>query len=123
VQEELLDKTTRINLLFDFYEPLLTDKQRTFLKYYFHEDFSLGEIAAEFGISRQAVYEHVKRAETVLLDYERKLGLAAKHEAMQDWLERLDAAVETLPDGPNASGLRGLVGGLRRTVQGEQESE
>ncbi|MDF2670072.1 MAG: putative helix-turn-helix protein YlxM/p13 family protein, partial [Paenibacillus sp.] len=57
-EDPLLDKTNRINMLFDFYGQLLTDKQRTFLSYYFHEDFSLGEIAAEFVISRQAVYEH-----------------------------------------------------------------
>ncbi|MFF2482681.1 YlxM family DNA-binding protein [Paenibacillus sp. NPDC058071] len=68
-------------MLFDFYEPLLTDKQRMFLKYYFHDDYSLGEIAAESGISRQAVYEHVKRAEQVLESYESKLKLLEKHEA------------------------------------------
>lgn len=41
-QENRLEKTNRINLLFAFYERLLTDKQQTFLKYYFHDDFSLG---------------------------------------------------------------------------------
>ncbi|AIQ64486.1 putative DNA-binding protein [compost metagenome] len=79
-QGNRLEKTNRINLLFAFYEPLLTDKQQTFLKYYFHDDFSLGEIAAEFEISRQAVYEHIKRAEQVLENYETKLGLLSKHE-------------------------------------------
>lgn len=79
-QENKLEKTNRVNLLFDFYEKLLTDKQQTFLKYYFHDDFSLGEIAAEFEISRQAVYEHIKRAEGTLENYEEKLGLLNKHE-------------------------------------------
>ncbi|MGN7355975.1 putative DNA-binding protein [Paenibacillus sp. SAF-054] len=79
-QENRLEKTNRINLLFDFYELLLTEKQQTFLKYYFHDDFSLGEIAAEFEISRQAVYEHIKRAEQVLEQYEEKLGLLRKHD-------------------------------------------
>ncbi|GJM83402.1 hypothetical protein HMSSN139_58980 [Paenibacillus sp. HMSSN-139] len=74
-QENRLEKTNRINLLFDFYEALLTEKQQTFLKYYFLDDFSLGEIAAEFEISRQAVYEHIKRAEGMLETYEEKLGL------------------------------------------------
>ncbi|AKG35270.1 putative DNA-binding protein [Paenibacillus durus] len=84
-----LEKTNRINLLFAFYEPLLTDKQQTFLKYYFHDDFSLGEIAAEFEISRQAVYEHIKRAEQVLENYENKLGLLAKHESRTRYFEEL----------------------------------
>ncbi|MBP2110545.1 putative DNA-binding protein [Paenibacillus silagei] len=88
-QENRLEKTNRINLLFAFYERLLTDKQQTFLKYYFHDDFSLGEIAAEFEISRQAVYEHIKRAEQVLENYEEKLGLLSKHEDRTKYLEEL----------------------------------
>ncbi|MED5019878.1 putative DNA-binding protein [Paenibacillus chibensis] len=88
-QENRLEKTNRINLLFDFYELLLTEKQQTFLKYYFHDDFSLGEIAAEFEISRQAVYEHIKRAEQVLEQYEEKLGLLRKHEQRTQRLGKL----------------------------------
>nr|WP_284242088.1 YlxM family DNA-binding protein [Paenibacillus glycanilyticus] len=96
-EPDALAKTTRINLLFDFYEPLLTEKQRTFLKYYFHDDYSLGEIAAESGISRQAVYEHVKRAEQVLEGYEAKLSLLMKHEAMQRLAAGLERKVAELP--------------------------
>ncbi|CAM2898450.1 putative DNA-binding protein [Paenibacillus sediminis] len=88
-QENWLDKTNRINLLFDFYESLLTEKQQTFLKYYFHDDFSLGEIAAEFDISRQAVYEHIKRAEQMLEMYEEKLKLLEKHEQRSAQLAKL----------------------------------
>ncbi|MFC4775423.1 YlxM family DNA-binding protein [Paenibacillus sp. GCM10023252] len=89
---------TRINSLFDFYEPLLTEKQQTFLKYYFHDDFSLGEIAAEFGISRQAVYEHIKRAEQVLESYESKLGLLSKHLGVQALIESLESQVLEWPE-------------------------
>ncbi|MDD9270256.1 putative DNA-binding protein [Paenibacillus sp. GCM10023248] len=78
--DQMLAKTNRINLLFDFYEPLLTEKQRTFLRLYFHDDYSLGEIAENFEISRQAVYEHIKRAELTLQEYEAKLHLLHKHE-------------------------------------------
>ncbi|CAH1197881.1 hypothetical protein PAECIP111893_01041 [Paenibacillus plantiphilus] len=88
-QTDALAKTNRINMLFDFYEPLLTEKQQTFLKYYFHDDYTLSEIAGEFDISRQAVYEHIKRAESALEDYESKLGLLVKHEAAEQWLEKL----------------------------------
>ncbi|ADO56030.1 MULTISPECIES: YlxM family DNA-binding protein [Paenibacillus] len=92
-QENRLEKTNRINRLFDFYEPLLTEKQQMFLKYYFHDDFSLGEIASEFQISRQAVYEHIKRAEQVLEMYEEKLGLLSKHERRIQDLEELNATL------------------------------
>ncbi|MCM3130347.1 MULTISPECIES: putative DNA-binding protein [unclassified Paenibacillus] len=94
-QENRLEKTNRINLLFDFYENLLTEKQQTFLKYYFHDDFSLGEIASEFEISRQAVYEHIKRAEQVLEMYEDKLGLLEKHEWRLTDLEKLKIMIES----------------------------
>ncbi|WP_127585757.1 putative DNA-binding protein [Paenibacillus koleovorans] len=93
-EERLLAKTNRINLLFDFYGRLLTDKQRTFLSYYFHEDFSLGEIASEFEISRQAVYEHIKRAEITLEELETKLELLAKHEERGKLISQLESLLE-----------------------------
>ncbi|MCM3038319.1 putative DNA-binding protein [Paenibacillus motobuensis] len=93
-QENKLEKTNRINLLFDFYETLLTEKQQTFLKYYFLDDFSLGEIASEFGISRQAVYEHIKRAEEVLEAYEEKLGLLRKDEERARMVAELKRLME-----------------------------
>lgn len=99
IEPDALAKTTRINLLFDFYEPLLTEKQRTFLKYYFHDDFTLGEIAAESGISRQAVYEHVKRAEQVLESYESKLMLLVKHDALLKIATELEQSVVKLQIG------------------------
>jgi predicted DNA-binding protein YlxM (UPF0122 family) len=118
IEPDALAKTNRINLLFDFYEPLLTEKQRTFLKYYFHDDYSLGEIAAEFEISRQAVYEHIKRAEAVLEGYEGKLRLLAKHEAAERWLTRLDALADGLTGGQEDVGRE-----LREISQGFRELE
>ncbi|WP_152392431.1 YlxM family DNA-binding protein [Paenibacillus guangzhouensis] len=96
-EENMLDKTNRVNLLFAFYESLLTEKQQTFLKCYFHDDFSLGEIAAEFNISRQAVYEHIKRAEQVLENYEVKLGLVRKYEMRHTYMEQLSEVLKYIP--------------------------
>lgn len=93
-QENRLEKTNRINLLFDYYETLLTEKQQTFLKYYFLDDFSLGEIASEFEISRQAVYEHIKRAEEMLEVYEEKLGLLRRDETRSELFSRLEKVLE-----------------------------
>jgi uncharacterized protein len=88
--DRALEKTNRMNLLLDLYEPLLTEKQRTFLKHYIHEDYTLGEIAELFQISRQAVFEHIKRAEAVLEEYEHKLGLLIKHERRAELLDELE---------------------------------
>lgn len=96
-EESALEKTNRINVLFDFYGPLLTEKQQLFLKCYFQDDYSLGEIAADFEISRQAVYEHLKRATQMLETYEAKLGLAARHERFQHYLDVLEREISRLP--------------------------
>lgn len=97
-EERQLEKTNRINLLFDFYGQLLTDKQRTFLSFYFHEDYSLGEIAANFEISRQAVYEHIKRAEVTLEELEQKLQLLAKHEERGRIVRLIELKLAEAPD-------------------------
>ncbi|WP_027090897.1 YlxM family DNA-binding protein [Cohnella thermotolerans] len=96
--ENALEKTNRINVLFDFYGSLLTEKQQMFLKCYYHDDYSLSEIADDFDISRQAVYEHLKRSEQILEDYEKKLGLAARHERLRAGLMRLEQQIGELPD-------------------------
>ncbi|WP_442600973.1 putative DNA-binding protein [Paenibacillus sp. KN14-4R] len=98
MKDELLAKTNRMNLLFDFYELLLTEKQRTFLAYYVHDDYSLSEIAENVGISRQAVYEHIKRAESMLHEYEAKLGLLQKFEQRQQLMRELDRVIVSLDD-------------------------
>lgn len=74
----MLEKTTRMNFLFDFYQALLTPKQRNYMSLYYLDDLSLGEIAEEFDISRQAVYDNIKRTEIILEEYEEKLQLFSK---------------------------------------------
>ncbi|MGQ0416063.1 hypothetical protein ACT4UL_11765, partial [Bacillus sp. HC-TM] len=46
----MLEKTTRMNYLFDFYQSLLTQKQRSYMSLYYLDDLSLGEIAEEFDV-------------------------------------------------------------------------
>ncbi|HIX84468.1 MAG TPA: YlxM family DNA-binding protein [Candidatus Megamonas gallistercoris] len=74
----MLEKFLHMSALFDFYGPLLTDKQNRCLQMHLLEDFSLSEISAELGISRQAVYDMLKRSEQIMQQYEDKLGLAAR---------------------------------------------
>lgn len=70
-----IEKTNRMNALLEFYSTLLTQKQMNYIELYYSFDYSLGEIAEEFGVSRQAVYDNIKRTEKLLEDYERKLSL------------------------------------------------
>lgn len=92
-----LDKTNRMNYLIDFYQELLTPKQRNYMSLYYLDDFSLGEIADEFEVSRQAVYDNIKRTEAMLEQYEERLGLFAKYEQRKillDQLKQLDLPSE-----------------------------
>lgn len=71
------EKRLRVSLLLDAYGELLTEKQRGFLRRYYEEDFSFGEIARETNVSRQAIFDSVKHGEAALENYERVLGLVA----------------------------------------------
>ena len=89
----LLEKTTRMNFLFDFYQALLTDKQRSYMELYYLDDHSLGEIAESYNISRQAVYDNIRRTEAMLEEYEDKLKLFEKFQQRQQVLDELSKLI------------------------------
>ena len=89
----MIEKTTRINYLFDFYQELLTPKQRNYMEMYYLEDYSLGEISELFQVSRQAVYDNIKRTERMLESYESKLHLYEKFEKRTVVIEQLEKTV------------------------------
>jgi predicted DNA-binding protein YlxM (UPF0122 family) len=91
-----MDKLTRINLLYDFYGQMLTDRQRKFVELYYCHDLSLGEISEQYGVSRQSVYDTLKRSEHSLIHYEEKLGLVSRFLAQRECLDR---ALSLLEDG------------------------
>src|SRR5690349_15558743 len=83
-----------MNYLFDFYHSLLTLKQREYMSQYYLDDFSLGEIAEQFEVSRQAVYDNIKRTEAMLEEYETKLELLEKFEKRTSLLVQLETAIQ-----------------------------
>lgn len=94
-----MEKTLRMSLLFDFYGSLLTDRQQDVFQMYFHEDFSLGEIGDELKVTRQAVYDILKRVAGILEEFEMKLNLVQKHQERQHLLvEVLDIVESTQPE-------------------------
>ncbi len=116
--QDQLDHRLRVVLLLDFYGALLTEKQRQYLEYHFQNDLSLAEIAEEFGVTRQAVHDVLKRAEGVLEAYESRLGLVARNQAerqvvkeavvqLDEYLSGADKRPETLFVVRNS--LRGLL--------------
>ncbi len=83
-------------LLLDFYGELLTDKQRECCDLHFNEDLSLGEIAEQLGISRQAVWDNIRRGESALEETERKTGLIRRFSGNREKLDELAGIFEKL---------------------------
>ena len=86
------------SMLLDFYGELLTDKQRECYDLHYNEDLSLSEIAEQSGISRQGVWDNIRRAEAALEDIEEKTGLIRRFTENQDVLDRLAAQIKELAD-------------------------
>ncbi|MGG6432085.1 putative DNA-binding protein [Anoxybacillus sp. D401a] len=108
----MLEKTTRMNYLYDFYQSLLTPKQRNYMSLYYLDDYSLGEIAEEYEVSRQAVYDNIKRTEAMLEDYEQKLLLFQKFQQRQKLLHSLKTHIAERY--PNDEELTKLVAELEK---------
>ena len=92
----MYDRITEVNLLYDFYAMLLTDKQREAIRLYHCENLSLSEISDEFSISRQGVYDALKNAEKALEEYECKLGLLRKFEYTSKLLDNAGKHIDML---------------------------
>lgn len=84
------------SMLLDFYGELLTEKQRECFDLHYNEDLSLAEIAEQLGISRQGVWDNIRRAEASLSSIEEKTGLIRRFSATRRSLSRLEDCVSRL---------------------------
>lgn len=75
---EYMEKIVRQALLYDFYGELLTEHQKSIYSDIILNDLSYSEVARDEGISRQGVFDLVKRCDKILEDYESKLQLVEK---------------------------------------------
>jgi uncharacterized protein len=89
----VIEKTIRMNYLYDFYQALLTSKQNQYMRMYYLDDWSLGEISEHFDVSRQAVYDNIKRTEALLEEYEEKLQLFSRYEKRLSYIEELKVMI------------------------------
>ncbi len=79
---------------------------------YYLDDLSLGEIAEEFEVSRQAVYDNIKRTELMLEEYEVKLSLLAKFEKRTSLLETLKKTAQEKKSTPEE--INNLIDSLEK---------
>lgn len=104
-----LQEKVHLTLLYDFYGELLKDHKKQIFEDYILNDLSLGEIAGEQGISRQGVYDIVKRCSRQLLECEEKLGLARKFKSTRQIAEEIYSLALKLKDSSNQEQLYRII--------------
>ena len=87
-----MEKIVEQGLLYDFYGELLTEHQKQIYEAAVYNDMSLTEIADEHGISKQGVHDLIKRCTRSLQEYEDKLHMIRRFEAIKAQAERLKEA-------------------------------
>ncbi|MCI8770304.1 MAG: DNA-binding protein [Lachnospiraceae bacterium] len=95
-KDEGLEERVELSLLYDFYGALLKENQQRMFEASILEDYNFTEIAEEEGISRQGVYDAIKRATKQLRAYEEKLGLVAKFERQKKLVKLLKGDLQQL---------------------------
>ena len=91
-----MEESIEIALLLDFYGQLLTPRQYEILDLHYNNDFSLGEIGNHLKISRQGVYDSVKKGKEALRRYEEKLGFVKRFSKHEETLRSILNGLEKL---------------------------
>lgn len=113
VRNDKLQEILELSLLYDFYGELLGDHKKQIFEDYILNDLSLSEIADEAGISRQGVYDIVKRCSKKLKEYEEKLCLVKKFQTTKDKINQIKEISELIR----------VTNDVKRVIEIEQISE
>lgn len=108
----MIENVKEASLLYDFYGQLLTKRKQDVMEMYHEENYTLAEIADEFGISRAAVHDSLKSAEKSLLEYEEKLGLVAKFTTTDAAISKVDKMLAEMKE--TYSGNQEIVSRLEK---------
>ena len=111
---------TELILLYDYYGELLTDRQRECFELRYYQDFSLGEIGQELGISRQGVYDNLSRTEALLNRMEEKTGCVRRDRACRKTAQKVLELAKQLEANENSQ-ISDLARQIIAEVQGLEE--
>ena len=103
------ENTFMRTMLFDYFGDLLTEKQREYYDLHYNSDLSLYEIAEQSGVSRQAVWDIIRRGEQTLSEIEEKTGLVAKAIRQKELLGEITEVVKALPEAEQKKRLLDLI--------------
>ena len=96
---EWLKEVVELSMLYDFYGELLSENARYAFTGYVLEDMTLAELSEETGVSRQGIYDLVKRTVSKLRGYENKLRLVEKFENMKAEVEIIKSLAKEIQSG------------------------
>jgi len=99
--DEVLKDLVELSMLFDFYGELLDEHKKEIFGAYVMEDYSLSEISENVGISRQGVYDIVKRCSKQLREYEARLGLVDRFKKLNENTAKLKSLAEKAEEAGN----------------------
>ena len=94
-----LEKNEILGDLYAYYGRLLTRSQQNYFEDYYYNDLSLGEIAANYHVSRQAVYDNLRRCRKLLKNYEDNLHMKRDYNKIELNLGQVISAIKK--DNPN----------------------
>lgn len=110
-----LTKSEELGDLYAYYGSLLTDGQKSYFEDYYYNDLSLGEIAINHHVSRQAVYDNLNRSSKILQNYEEKLHMRRDNDHIEDVLAD---ALLSLDNGDNKA-AKDEITNLLNQLRGE----
>ena len=112
-----MDDIIRKALIYDYYSELLTEQQRKIYQEVYFDDYSISEVARDEKITRQGVYDMLKRTEKALQDYEDKLGLVTKHIKIKKLAEDIEVMANKAKDGDKKA-IEGILKATRDIQDG-----
>ena len=93
---ERLERRVYLNSLYDFYFPLLTERQRDVYEMLYFADLAPTEVARSLGVSRQAVHILERRVMERLEAIEGELHFSETTRRLEERIHELEARNEAL---------------------------
>ncbi|MCL1877921.1 MAG: DNA-binding protein [Defluviitaleaceae bacterium] len=113
---DLPEARQRKILLYDFYENLLTQRQREIFAMHYMDDCSLAEIGAAAGITPQGVADILKRVTAKLEQYDKRLGLVEKHENRRADAKKIRLLLDDFESNPRTPEAPAIISQIRRQL-------
>ena len=89
-----MEKRDYLIMLYDFYAPLFSLKQKEYFEDYYFNNLSLSEISENEDITRNAIHKHIKDACEKLNYYEDNLKINEKNNKLLKLIDNVDKDIK-----------------------------